>query len=82
MVIGIILLVIGIVISVALFCLDDDYGSWSCIATTIAVLGTVIIMCGLSKRPSAIDVYRGKTTLQVIYQDSIPVDSVVVYKNK
>lgn len=30
--------------------------------------------------PTAIDVYRGKTTLQVTYQDSIAVDSVVVYK--
>ena len=30
----------------------------------------------------AIEVYRGNTTLQITYQDSIPVDSVVVYKNK
>lgn len=30
----------------------------------------------------AIDVYRGKTTLQITYKDSIPIDSVVVYKNK
>lgn len=28
----------------------------------------------------AIDVYRGKTTLQITYQDSIAIDSVVVYK--
>ena len=27
-----------------------------------------------------IDVYRGKTTLQITYQDSIPIDSVVVFK--
>lgn len=32
--------------------------------------------------PQAIDVYRGKTTLQITYQDSIPVDSVVVFKDK
>lgn len=30
----------------------------------------------------AIEVYRGNTTLQITYQDSIPIDSVVVYKNK
>lgn len=30
----------------------------------------------------AIDVYRDKTTLQITYQDSVPVDSVVVYKNQ
>lgn len=33
-------------------------------------------------KPNAIDVYRGKTTLQVTYQDSVAVDSVVVFKNK
>jgi hypothetical protein len=30
--------------------------------------------------PEAIDVYRGNTTLRITYQDSIPVDSVVVFK--
>lgn len=30
----------------------------------------------------AIDVYRGNTTLQITYQDTIPVDSVVIYKKK
>lgn len=29
----------------------------------------------------AIDVYRGLTTLEITYRDSIPLDSVVVYKN-
>ena len=32
--------------------------------------------------PTAIDVYQGKTTLQITYEDSIPVDSVVVFKEK
>lgn len=31
--------------------------------------------------PSAMDVYRGKTTLEITYKDGIPVDSVVVFKN-
>lgn len=30
--------------------------------------------------PQAIDVYRNKTTLKITYQDSVPVDSVVVFK--
>lgn len=30
----------------------------------------------------AIEVYRDNTELQITYQDSIPIDSVVVYKNK
>lgn len=32
------------------------------------------------KYPTAIDVYQGKTTLEITYRDSIPVDTVVVYK--
>jgi hypothetical protein len=28
------------------------------------------------------DVYRGKATLEITYKDGIPVDSVVVFKNK
>ena len=30
--------------------------------------------------PTALDVYRGKTTLEITYRDSVTVDSVVVYK--
>lgn len=33
-----------------------------------------------SNEPTALDVYRGKTTLQITYNDSIPVDSVVIFK--
>ena len=32
--------------------------------------------------PTALDVYQGKTTLEITYKDSIPVDSVVVFKDK
>ena len=32
--------------------------------------------------PSAMDVYQGKTTLEITYKDNIPIDSVVVFKNK
>ena len=32
--------------------------------------------------PKAIDVYRNKTTLEITYKDGIPVDSVVVFKDK
>ena len=32
--------------------------------------------------PTAIDVYRGKTTLEITYRDSVAIDSTVVYKVK
>ena len=30
--------------------------------------------------PTALDVYRGKTTLEITYRDSLAIDSTVVYK--
>lgn len=31
-------------------------------------------------KPTAIDVYKGKTTLEITYRDGVPVDSTVVWK--
>ena len=31
-------------------------------------------------KPTAIDVYEGKTTLEITYKDGVPVDSTVVWK--
>lgn len=31
---------------------------------------------------TALDVYQGKTTLEITYRDSFPVDSVVVFKDE
>lgn len=33
-------------------------------------------------QPTALDVYKGKTTLQITYQDSIPVDTIVIFKEE
>lgn len=32
--------------------------------------------------PRAMDVYQGKTTLEITYRDSVVVDSVVVFKKR
>ena len=50
--------------------------------STIAL--SAVCVCGIIKisSPQAIDVYRGKTTLEITYKDSIPIDSVVVFKDK
>lgn len=33
-------------------------------------------------KPQAIDVYRGNTTLEITYRDSVAIDSIVVFKIK
>ena len=85
------ILIIGTLLSAAMFVYGivlvnkDDYRvgvsfvilgvilTGTCIGTTIAEIHGI---------PKAIDVYRGKTTLEITYRDSVAVDSVVVYKMK
>lgn len=38
-------------------------------------------MCIHLNEPTAIDVYKGKTTLEITYKDGVPIDSTVVWKN-
>ena len=47
------------------------------VSSVFLIIGGCIHIC---KYPSAIDVYRGKTTLQVTYKDNIPTDTTVIYK--
>ena len=40
----------------------------------------ILLLFQLNK-PTAMDVYRGQTTLEITYKDKVPVDSTVVWKN-
>ena len=48
------------------------------------ILNMIIAICLIInlRKPKAIDVYQKETTLEITYKDSIPIDSVVVWKNK
>lgn len=60
------------------------------VTSVAAILGSILVLpimfClityGNIPEPKAIDVYRNKTTLQITYQDSIPVDTIVVWKDE
>lgn len=74
-IVGFILLVIGFT------CLCTDASGW---AFLLGVIGAYILSGGImmyseSCKPTAIDVYKGKTTLEITYRDGVPVDSVVVF---
>ena len=57
-------------------------------APTIFVsLGIIFIIFGTTvlndkNKITPMDVYQGKTTLEITYKDGVPVDSVVVFKEK
>ena len=77
-----IVLVIAIVISSKL---DNYSSSYSIISLTLMIIIWCINAYCVSiivNQPTAIDVYKGKTELQITYKGTIPIDSVVVFKNK
>lgn len=41
----------------------------------------ILLLFQLDK-PKAIDVYKGKTTLEITYKNRMPIDSTVVWKNR
>lgn len=56
----------------------------SCLCAIIcSIIFTIILIDYISKdKPTSLDVYQNKTTLEITYRDSIPVDSVVVFKEE
>ena len=51
------------------------------IFTGCSMIAMFLIIAYLCK-PKAIDVYRDKTTLEITYKNSVPTDTVVVWKDK
>ena len=81
--------IIILIITILLFALmllvadDDAVFVWmGSLSLTVAVLMFTSILETKNPHPTALDVYRGKTTLEITYRDSVAVDSVVVYKMK
>ena len=75
---GSILMIIGFI------CLFNDKSE---LAFFLGVIGSYFLSGGImmsqeSNKPTAMDVYQSKTTLEITYKDGIPVDSVVIYKDK
>ena len=67
----------------AINCIISDAHPGIYLGTLLACVGFAILMTTYHEsKPSAIDVYRGITTLEITYRDSIPVDSVVIFKDK
>ena len=81
---SIIILIIAILMYVVMLLIADDaIVVWiGGLSLTVAVLMFTGILETKNPRPIALDVYRGKTTLEITYRDSVAIDSTVVYKVK
>ena len=60
----------------------NDISLSSLITIHLLILGIFVSLIVLSKAPTAMDVYQGKTTLEITYKDGVAIDSTVVFKNK
>ncbi len=78
----ILLVAFGLMILIAIICnILDGYG------TAAVTIGAISLLSGIlpvidKTNPTAIDVYRGKTTLEITYKGGVPVDTVVVFKER
>lgn len=53
-----------------------------CTIAEFAIVLGILLFSDNEETPRAIDVYRGKTTLEITYKDGIAIDTVVVWKEE
>ena len=61
----------------------EEFFNGVCFAIcSLVIIVLALVMWGKPYQPSpnAIDVYRGRTTLEITYRDTVAIDSVVVFK--
>ena len=80
-ILGLIFIIMGSAL-IALLIMSEQTDGLTILGSVSSVL---LIIGGTSciytcKNPSAIDVYRGKTTLQVTYKNNVSIDTTVIYK--
>ena len=81
------LIAAAVFIGIVAVCIEEIegfvYGIVFSVSVLIAVfLGIYLFHEPTDKAPTAVDVYRGKTTLEITYRDSVAVDSIVVWKEE
>jgi hypothetical protein len=78
-IVGIILFTLGAIV----ICVSVNGSFAGLFGTLLVSMGTAIMIAFIdADSPSAIDVYRGKTTLKITSVNDVPTDSAVVYKKK
>jgi hypothetical protein len=77
------IVIVCFIVLMGLYALSGNKVFASLVSFALLTVGFcfIIIIHVINSYPMAIDVYRGKTTLEITYKDGVPVDSVVVYKD-
>ena len=77
-------IILMVIIGVIVFANDDFSNGMILGIALLLVMLICLITIGINiivPTPTAMDVYQGKTTLEITYIDGIPVDSVVIFKD-
>lgn len=74
------LIIIGTVVFGLLDGDREDMFPHLVLSTFVSIVVLVFIIAVTVSEPSALDVYQGKTTLRITYDNNVPVDTVVIYK--
>ena len=61
---------------------DDRAASAFLLTMSAVIFFALFATCENGNTPTAMDVYQGKTTLEITYRDTVTVDSVVVFKDE
>lgn len=79
-----IFILLSAVLVILILNLFDNYIDKNDAYVSNILLSIISFICVIyiANQPTALDVYKGKTELEITYKGNIPVDSVVVYKNK
>lgn len=84
MIICILYIVIAIVIRLCyvIFIEDKNCEFLDGVSSALISIAVFIILSSYLNKdePKAIDVYNGKTKMSITYQDSIPIDTIIIYK--
>lgn len=83
LIIGMLYMVVGLLIGLICLFLKRYDSIGMTIALTLCIAGrlnVIIYRATEAEAPSALDVYKGKTVLEITYEDKVPVDTVVIYK--
>ena len=78
----IIVLVGSVILVIEAFKEIESYDKW--LIYSLFAYSFIVFLLSLSYicKPRAIDVYKGKTTIEITYKDRVPIDTTVVWKNK
>lgn len=85
---GIVLLAMSFLLTLMLFIAQKENENVApssvsgALVMVLLIAGTALIDEYCNPRITPIDVYRGNTTLETTYRDSIAIDSVVVWKEE